>query len=155
MEPNLLRARAGFRGLWESAAGAQAPSAVPPPVYPEPRPLGPRGLPGRPPSSSRAVGQPAALGSGDVVVAVSVCAAWLCGTGTLKVSNSRWLKRRSTKGSVLSGDGAFHFLVVSRGCVHSPPPAGSGRGPRGPQPEAARWAGSGGARAGAGCRPGL
>lgn len=59
-------------------------------------------------------------------MAVGVCAAWLCGTGTLKVSNSRWLKRRSTKASALSGDGAFHFLVASRGCVHSSASACSG-----------------------------
>lgn len=71
------------------------------------------------------------------------------------MSNSRWLRGRSTKGSALSGSGAFHFLVASRRCVHSSPSACSGRAPRGPQPGAARWAGSGGAPAWARGRSGL
>lgn len=120
---------------------------------PKLRPLGPRGLPGRPPSSLRAVGQPAALGSGDVVVAVSVFVAWLCGTRTLKVSNSGWQKR-STKGYALRGCGAFPCLSASRRVRPLLWSACSGRAPRGPQPEAARRAGRGGARAAARCRAG-
>lgn len=73
----------------------------------------------------------------------------LCGTRTLKVSASWWLMRRRYRRVCFAWCATARSLSLlpGAGYVGSTPSSQSGRVPRGPQPEAARCAGSGGARA--------
>lgn len=82
-------------------------------------------------------------GSGEVAVAFIDTVAGLCGTTTLKVSNFLGLMRRGPNWVCFAWcrQRVPFSLLPHAGRVRSSP-SRSGREPRGPRPEAARWRGA-------------
>lgn len=83
-------------------------------------------------------------GSGEIVVAFIDTVDGLCGTRTLKVSNFPGLMRRGSNRVCFAwcGQRVPFSLLPHAGRVRSSASSRSGRAPRGPRPEAARWRGA-------------